>query len=54
MKQNSKKLQRAKDYFNEKVDAAINNEAACQIAEYEFGQMLKDGIVVVEPAEAVC
>lgn len=48
MKKISKKLQRAKDYFNEKMDAAINNEAACQIAEYNLGLMLKDGLIIVE------
>ena len=48
----SKKLQRAKDYFNEKVDRVIGNEVECRIAEYNFGQMLKDGVIVVETEAA--
>ncbi len=44
----SKKLQRAKDYFNEKMDLAVFTEVQCRIAEYNFGQMLKDGLIVAE------
>lgn len=44
----SKKLQRAKDYLNERMSLALDIEVKCQIADWHFGQMLRDGIVVME------
>ncbi len=48
MRELSKKLQRAKDYFNERMNLALDIEVKCQVADWHFGQMLQDGIIVVE------